>query len=254
MAQAAGLQDFELDYSATDVPIRADLRESQHAALDFLRRPGGWLTGAERRAVAEESRNAPSCALCLEREAALSPEQIPGDHDTLTDLPANMIEVIHRVRFDSGRLSKRFFERALESGIAVEVYVELVGVVTLLAGVDHFCRAAGIPLFPIPSAVEGEPDRHRPAPTRDDIAWVPMLMPEDASGPEADLYPKVDNIPNIMRALSLVPAHARMLQTLSNSHYVSVADIMNPTVGRNLDRLQIELVAARVSALNECFY
>jgi alkylhydroperoxidase family enzyme len=31
-------------------------------------------------------------------------------------------------------------------------------------------------------------------------------------------------------------------------------DPANPSARRDLDRLQIELVAARVSALNECFY
>ncbi len=45
-----------------------------------------------------------------------------------------------------------------------------------------------------------------------------------------------------------------MLQHESRSHYVAMADLMNPEVGRDLDRMQIELVAARVSALNECFY
>jgi hypothetical protein len=81
-----------------------------------------------------------------------------------------------------------------------------------------------------------------------------MLAPEDASGPEADLYGGLAFVPNIARALSQVPDHARLLQTETRSHYVSLEDLANPKVGRDLDRLQIELVAARVSALNECFY
>ena len=54
--------------------------------------------------------------------------------------------------------------------------------------------------------------------------------------------------------MSLVPDHVRVLQHESTSHYVAMADIQNPTVRRDLDRLQMELVAARVSAMNECFY
>jgi alkylhydroperoxidase family enzyme len=80
-----------------------------------------------------------------------------------------------------------------------------------------------------------------------------MLAPEDATGPEADLY-ESDFVPNIARALSQVPDHVRILQRETATHYVHLRDLQNPGVGRDLDRLQIELVAARVSALNECFY
>jgi hypothetical protein len=83
---------------------------------------------------------------------------------------------------------------------------------------------------------------------------VPILTPENASGPEADLYGGSPFVPNIARALSSVPDHARVLQLLARSHYLAIAEMGDPTKGRAIDRLQIELVAARVSALNECFY
>ena len=41
---------------------------------------------------------------------------------------------------------------------------------------------------------------------------------------------------------------------MMSSHYVRIEDVLNPSVGRDLDRMQMELVAARLSALNECFY
>jgi hypothetical protein len=61
-------------------------------------------------------------------------------------------------------------------------------------------------------------------------------------------------VPNIMRALSLVPDAARMLRRLSAAHYIREDQIPDPTIRRILDRSQMELVAARVSALNQCFY
>ena len=82
----------------------------------------------------------------------------------------------------------------------------------------------------------------------------PSDDPADADGPEADLYPEVALVPNIMQALSLVPDEARALQRSSDAHYVEMQDLADPSARRDLDRLQIELVAARVSALNECFY
>jgi hypothetical protein len=246
--------DFSLDYSGICDCVREDIQNSHHRILDALRRPGAWLTGCERRNIAKESRNALDCPLCRERKAALSPEHVRGDHATVTDLPQHVVEVIHRIRTDSGRLSRSWFEKRLSSGIEVETYVEIVGIVTLLAGIDCFCKAIGLAPFPLPEVIDGEPSRHRPAGTRDDVAWVPMLMPEDATGPEADLYPDLPMVPNIARALSLVPQQARLLQDWTASHYVDLAQLQNPMLGRDLDRVQIELVAARVSALNECFY
>jgi hypothetical protein len=46
----------------------------------------------------------------------------------------------------------------------------------------------------------------------------------------------------------------RVLQRESRTHYVAMGEIPDPSVRRDLDRLQMELVAARVSAMNECFY
>jgi len=249
--------DLALDYSAAGVPVRDDLRDAHRTLLDGLRRPGCWFTSAARLAIATESRNAPHCALCRERKAALSPEQPRGAHERTRagrDLPDAVVEVAHRVRTDSGRLSRAWFERTLASGLDEGPYVEGVGVVTMLAGLDYFCRALGVPPFPLPPPLPGAPSRHRPAGLRSGIAWVPILAPEDASGPEADLYDASPMIPNIARALSSVPEFVRLLQHMTRSHYLALADMSNPAAGRAIDRMQIELVAARVSALNECFY
>ena len=81
-----------------------------------------------------------------------------------------------------------------------------------------------------------------------------MIDPADAEGAEADLYPDLEFVPNIMQALSLVPDEARQLHRSSDAHYVTMQDLSDPNARRDLDRLQIELVAARVSAMNECFY
>jgi len=241
------------DYDAAGVPVRDDLQQTHRETLEYLSRPGCWLTGAERLAIAAESRNASACPLCCERREALSPEHPGGEHARVSDLPAPLVELAHRVRFDSGRLSRGWFDRLRADGVEEGPYVEAVGIVALVAGMDAFCRALGVPPFALPGPLAGEPSRHRPENLRDGIAWVALLAPEDAAGPEADLY-ETEFVPNIARALSQVPDHARMLQRQTASHYVHLRDLQNPGVGRDLDRAQIELVAARVSALNECFY
>ena len=57
-----------------------------------------------------------------------------------------------------------------------------------------------------------------------------------------------------MRAMSLVPDAVRDLKSLSAVHYLTPEEVANPAARRALSRPQIELLAGRVSALNECFY
>ena len=245
---------MNLDYSNANLEIGQELREAHAFLWQHLSKAGSWWTGAERIAIAREARHAPECRLCIERKTALSPEQVSGAHDPVEKLPAPLIEVIHRVRTDPARLSKSWFEKQIDGGIRVEQYIEAIGVITLSIGVEMFCRAIGVPPFPFPQPQNGTPNRYRPAKTTSGIAWVPMLQPESASGAESDLYAGIEMVPNIMRALSLVPNEARALQRSSDAHYVPVAKISDPSVRRSLDRMQMELIASRVSAINECFY
>ena len=52
--------------------------------------------------------------------------------------------------------------------------------------------------------------------------------------------------------MSLVPDAVRNLRELLSAYYVK--DVGNLSLHNSLDRRQIELVAARVSSINECFY
>jgi hypothetical protein len=78
---------------------------------------------------------------------------------------------------------------------------------------------------------------------------IPNGTPE---GAEADLWH--GRAGNVIRAMSLVPEAVRDLKTLSAAHYVTTEQVTDPRARRTLSRPQIELVAGRVSALNECFY
>jgi len=242
------------DYSGAPVPVREDLRDSQQRVWKHLASPGSWFTGAERLAVAAESRNVSKCRLCRDRKDAASPNAVQGEHDSVTDLPEALVDVIHRVRNDSGRLSKSWFDATLASGLDEGRYVEAVGIVALLAGADFFCRALGIPPHPLPEALPGAPSGHRPEGLSEGGAWLPMLAPRDATGPDANLYFGEAFVPNIARALSSVPSHVPALLGTMAAMYIPPGGLLDPSVSRDLDRLQIELVASRVSALNECFY
>jgi hypothetical protein len=52
-----------------------------------------------------------------------------------------------------------------------------------------------------------------------------------------------------------VPGEVRQLQDLSEAHYLRIDEVIDPRARLPaLSRAQMELIAGRVSALNECFY
>jgi len=244
-----------IDYSAAGVEVRADLLEAHRDLLEHIRAAGTWWTGAQRIAMVEEARRSLGCRLCQDRKAALSPAHVQGEHDSLGLLPPAAVEVVHRVRTDPARLSRSWFDSIVGAGqLSDGEYVELVAVVALSAGIDFVGCALGVAPVRLPPPLPGEPSRRRPASAKGGTAWVPLIAAEDATGPEADLYPATPMVPNVVRALSLVPDEVRALWRSSNAHYVPLEQIPDPSARRSLDRMQMELVAARVSALNQCFY
>jgi len=238
--------------------VRADLQASRDAAWRHLAAPGTWWSGEERLAIAREARAARRCGLCAERRQAVSPAAVTGAHERGGDLPEAVADVIHRVVTDPGRLSKSWLQGVLAGPLDDAQYVELVSVAVVTHALDLFERALSREPQPLPAPTPGAPSRERPALARDDGAWVP-LVPDGAEGGEAALaiYQGMSQVPNIGRALSLVPAEVAILHAISGPHYMPLARVGDPSweePGRALDRPQTELVAARVSRMNECFY
>lgn len=242
-------------YATAPVPVRADLSAAQVRAWRALGRAGTWWTGPERVEMATEVRAATTCTLCRARKAALSPYAIAGVHDGPGRLPPPVVDAVHRITTDPGRLSRRWFDELMATDLGDAAYVELVGVLTTVLGTDSFCRAIGVPLHALPTPEPGQPTRIRPGAARDEGAWVPSIPSGAAEGVEADLYADIPGpVPNVIRALSLVPDALRTLKDLGAAHYMTTAQMTDLTHGRSIDRAQMELIAGRVSALRECFY
>ena len=238
-------------------PIRADFTEQYRRVWSHVASAGTWLSGVERVAVAEESRRARACGLCAERKAALSPFAVEGEHDHAGELPMTLVDAIHRVTTDAARLTRAWYGGLMEAGLTPEAYVEALGVAVQVISIDEFHRALGLPLEALPQPQPGQPSRRRPSgagPMED--AWVPGV-PGDKLDPEDEgLY---GNMPGgrsaaVVRALSLVPDEVRSWQQLASAQYLSLESMARMETSRAIDRAQMELVAGRVSALNECFY
>lgn len=245
------------DYPTHPNPIREDLAEAHRRAWAHVAAPGTWLSGAERVAIAEETRRARSCALCAERKAALSPFALQGEHEQTGVLPPPLVEAVHRVTTDAGRLSASWYAALLSDGLSPEAYVEALGVTVLVISVDEFHHALGMRPEPLPEPLTGEPSHYRPIGSEiEDAAWVPLLTPGRSGPAEADLFAGIPagQAPNVIRALSLVPDEVRAWTHLSAAQYLSTDQLRSFESPRAIDRAQIEFVAGRVSALNECFY
>ena len=230
-------------YQNIALPLRAELVAAHAAAWDTIAGPGTFWTAAERIAIVEESRHALACKLCAARKAALSPRAVTGEHDSLGVLPPPAVEAIHMIRNDPGRLTRRWFDEVISAGLSREAYVELVGVMNTATIIDGFARAIDAPLAPLPEARDGEPTREANHRVVDVGAWVPVLAVEDGEG-----IGGMPSAPMIGRAMGLVPSAIALFISVVRAHY-NLAEF--PC---DLSRPQIELIAARVSAINECFY
>ena len=237
--------------------VRADLDEAWRRAWDHLARPGTWWTGAERLAMVAACREAPECALCRERAAALSPFAVDGTHDSTSTLPDDVVEAIHRIRTDSGRLTEAWLRETVASGLSEPDYVEIVGVVSIATALDTLAKGLGMPRPALPEPVPGGPSRYRPAGARRGLAWLPILEPEDIAdgdpNPYGDKTP--DLVANIHRGMSLVPAEVAAFFDLDDAIYLPQFALKDfATEYRAISHAQMELLAARVSMINRCRY
>lgn len=244
------------DFEVLNASVRSDLQEACRDVWQHIAAPGPGWSSAERVAIAEESRRAETCALCLERKGAVSPNAVQGEHDRGDDLPSAAIEAVHRISTDAARLTKSFYEQTLEAGISDSQWVEFVGIVSSLKSVDSFCRAMGLSVEPLPEPTSGEATGYVPEGATTGAGWAPMIREKDLREPEKMLYGGAPQTGGVIRAMSLVPDEVSSLLRTSAPMYLTSRDVADFSASGNraIDRMQIELLAARVSSLNECFY
>jgi hypothetical protein len=241
-------------FSASTLPVRADLVDAHERAWAAIAAPGTWLTGKERVAVAAEVRAAHACAHCARIKAALSPNGVEGKHEGLGEVPPAQVELIHRVVNDPGRLSEKWSESVLARGLSEGAYIEIAGLVAMVMIMDTTHRALGLPLRALPFAQEGEPTRYRPPGARKKAAWLPLVEPEDTVDADGPMYPS-PKAGYIYRGLSLVPQSVRDYWGLVNNHYLPPEHVYEFGESiRAISRPQVEILAARVSSMHQCAY
>ena len=236
-------------YADSKYPVRADLDAIHAKQLDQLVAPGTWGSGAQRLAIAEETRQA-----CY--DAGIQEKPAGQERQSDVKLPEAARKVVQKLAVSPKDFLEDSYDEAKKGGLSDEEYVEIVGIVSRLTGMDVFARGIGVDLRPVPSPIEGEPSRERPSDAKQEMAWVPTLpvFPEGGAL-AAELYGE-KHASYIIRGLSLIPDETRMHLELENIQYLPLQHIMVKDYQHHegFTRAQSEVVAGRVSALNECFF
>ena len=247
------LLDLKHCYQSCGLPIVDNVVASHCAALVALLDTGTWFTAQQRQSILREIRRAQACKLCLQRREAASPNWVQGEHDAATELPKHFVEIIHRIATDSGRLTQKWFEEVTATASAQE-YIEITGMLAMLVILDSYAHGLGITPIEIDTvqftgdaAHTNEPTRQSNAAVVDEGAWVPLMVAPKSEG-QSEITSGLPEVPNIVRAMGIVPLAVAQFFQIMRSHYgLQDMDVQ-------ISRPQIELIAARVSSYNDCFY
>ena len=248
MTTAAAVTPF--DYADSGWPIPDRIADAHRRSWQRLAAPGDWWSGPERVAIAAESRRARNLADGLS-------DDTPAP-DAFAELPQAAAFAVAKIVADNTSLSPDWYRETITApGMSDARYVEMLGVLVHVFSVDEFHRALSLPLEPLPTPAPGEPTRRRPPGAAQHGSWTPTLLPDDMEPADLDIYEEMNGRrpPNVLAAMSLSPDSVRWLNDLFAAHYLSwteMGDYDNRL--RALSRPQLELLASRISALNECFY
>ncbi|MBT5939780.1 MAG: hypothetical protein HOG95_07610 [Rhodospirillaceae bacterium] len=236
-------------YKDSEYQVRTDLADIHASQLDQLGAPGTWGTGQQRLAIAAEARKAGYDASVLEE-----PKESGAPIEV--ELPEVARNVVRHLAVSPKDFNEAAYNNARSGGLSDEEYVEIVGIVARISSLDVFARGIGVPLRPLPSPQPGEPSRDRPEAAIREEAWVPTIPNPPEGGEAAEEHFAGQPKPYIVRALSLVPEEMHRHVELEEIQYLPLRHIMEPDYQHHegFTRAQVELVAGRVSALNECFY
>ena len=161
-------------YQESLLPVAKETSLAHQSTFERIAGSGAWWNAHDRLAIVEEARSAVQCSLCAEKVKALSGNMVKGEHDNIGKLPAAVVEVIHAVRNDSGRLTRSWFDRIMQTGLDREAYVELVSVLASSIVVDTFSQAVGSGLQDLPEEKEGELTHESSDAVEEAGAWLPI--------------------------------------------------------------------------------
>ena len=223
------------------VAVRDDLAEAHRLAWEHLATPGSWWTGAQRVELAQTVLSA------IADDDPLPPWVGITSSDRLPDdrlAPDAAHDAAYRIARHAGTITEDVY-RAVVEQIGELPYVELCAIVSSVAAIAHFCRNIGVEVPSLPAPVDEAPTGIQP----DELApatlnWVPVASP-------------ADELPAVVQAYTAVPGELANTWRMASAQYMPGDEMIHADWSRRsggMTRAQMELVAARVAQLRECFY
>ncbi|MFM8687477.1 MAG: hypothetical protein ACKODR_01745 [Acidimicrobiaceae bacterium] len=220
--------------------VRQDLVRAHNKAIAALSKPGTWWTGAQRRELALTAQ------LAVSERDPVAPWV--GVSSVTNKLSANLTvpkiahDAIYRISRHAATLTREWYEK-VTAEINPLAFVELCGIACTIASVTAFRRALGLPALEVGPAESGQPSKQKP----DNIVaaklnWVPVVGPADKDAA-------------VVQAFTAVPETNRAIWAMADAQYIPDKEMVDPNWTRGtLSRVQMELVATRVSQQRGCFY
>ena len=188
----------------------------QHIAM-----PGSFFTGLERVEV-----------------AAIARASRRGRDRPATSLPRTVVETVETFAVDAHTITGDWVDERERAGISGPAYVELLSVTSFTIVLDTFAFGVGSELHPLPDPLSGAPTGEVDERADVDGGWIATV---------GRAFPPT--------GFSAIPAEHRMMHTLHDVLYIGVRKMVDLGLVRDgLARDQMEIVAARTSLLNDCFY
>lgn len=156
-------------------------------------------------------------------------------------LPLAAIDAIWRITNHPGTLTAEWYSDIVRGLPAPEYYIELVGLTAPLTSIDRFAAIMDLEPIALSGPEQGLPSGELVEGATVTTHWVPTVPGRGA---------------NVRKALTGAHGAADAYQVLGAAQYLDGAALLGDLDWNRgtLDRRQIELVAAKTSLLNECFY
>ena len=184
-----------------------------------LAAPGTWWDGEERVAIIATMRQA--------RQGVFETSQRLGDL---------VSGFIHKVAVNAHEIDESYVKAAGEFMTPLQL-VELTALVAQFSALDTFLHAAGLDPRALPESIAGEPTKLEVKGAKLMQGWFPTRGTAGA--------------PN---CFSAVADEHKALHDIHSAIYLSMEEMADLSVVKDLHRSQIELLAARTSNYNDCFY
>jgi hypothetical protein len=220
--------------------VRQDLVRAHNQAIAALSKPGTWWTGAQRRELAITAQ------LAISESEPVAPWV--GVSTVANKLPASLTapkiahDVMYRISRHAATLTREWYEK-VTAEINPLAFVELCGIACTIAPVMAFRRSLGLPALEVGLAESGQPSNKEPENiVAAQLNWVPVVGPADKDAA-------------VVQAFTAVPETNRVIWAMADAQYIPDKEMIDPNWTRGtLSRVQMELIATRVSQQRECFY